>query len=141
MKIGYWITTIIIGMETLAGGVTDLLHGRTMLIAGPSVAGIVTHLGYPLYFLTILGLWKIAGAIVIFAPGLPRLKEWAYAGVVFELTGAAASWALHDGATVELISPLALAAVAIASWALRPEGRAVNPPFRKNVTAGTLPRR
>ncbi len=136
MKIAYWITTIIIGMETLAGGVTDLLHGRSMLIAGPSVADIVTHLGYPLYVLTILGLWKIAGAIVIFAPGLPRLKEWAYAGVVFELTGAAASWAFHDGATVELISPLALAAIAIASWALRPEGRALRPPFRK-TTAGT----
>ena len=124
MKIAYWITTIIIGSETLAGGVTDLMHGRTMLIAGPSVADIVTHLGYPLYFLTILGLWKIAGAIVIFAPGLPRLKEWAYAGVVFELTGAAASWALHGDPLRELISPLALAAVAIASWALRPAGRA-----------------
>ncbi|HEV2720756.1 MAG TPA: DoxX family protein, partial [Thermoanaerobaculia bacterium] len=102
MKIAYWITTIIIGSETLAGGVVDLLHGRNMVVAGPSVADIVTHLVYPLYLLTILGLWKIAGAIVIFAPGLPRLKEWAYAGVVFELTGAAASWALHGDPLYEL---------------------------------------
>ena len=58
-----------------------------MLVAGPSVVGVVTHLGYPVYILTILGVWKTLGAIVIVVPGLPRLKEWAYAGIFFELTG------------------------------------------------------
>jgi DoxX-like family len=121
--VGYWVTTTIIGFETLAGGVTDLIRGRTMLVAGPFVAEIVTGLGYPAYFLTIIGVWKVLGGIVLFAPGLPRLKEWAYAGVFFELSGAAASFVLHGDAPQELISPLAFASFAVASWALRPPGR------------------
>ena len=122
-SICYWIATIAIGAETFFGGVTDLMHGRAMLVSGPFVTDILTHLGYPLYVLTILGIWKILGAIVIFAPGMPRLKEWAYAGVVFELTGAAASWALHGDKATELISPLALTVIALVSWALRPPSR------------------
>jgi hypothetical protein len=121
--VGYWVTTTIIGLETLAGGVTDLIRGRTMLVAGPFVADIVTGLGYPVYFLTILGVWKVLGGIVLFAPGLPRLKEWAYAGVFFELTGAAASFVAHGDELHELISPLAFATFAVASWALRPPSR------------------
>jgi DoxX-like family len=115
------VTTTIIGLETLAGGVTDLIRGRTMLVAGPFVAEIVTGLGHPAYFLTIIGVWKVLGGIVLFAPGLPRLKEWAYAGVFFELSGAAASFVLHGDAPQELI--LAFASFAVASWALRPPGR------------------
>jgi hypothetical protein len=61
--IGYWLTTTLIGLETLAGGMTDLAHGQTSLVSGPFVVDIITHLGYPVYFLTILGVWKrFAGA-------------------------------------------------------------------------------
>lgn len=120
---GYWATTAAIASETFVGGITDLVHGGTMLFAGPPVEGIVTHLGYPVYILTILGMWKIPGALVIAAPGLPRLKEWAYAGIVFELTGAAASYMLRGEMTSDLVAPVILAALAIASWALRPEDR------------------
>ena len=60
-----------------------------------NVEGIV-HLGYPLYFITIIGFWKVLGAITLLAPGFPRLKEWAYAGIFFDLTGAAASCAIDD---------------------------------------------
>src|SRR5215467_3430864 len=119
----YWIATAIIGLETLAGGATDLMHGRTSLVSGPFVLDIITHLGYPAYLLVILGIWKVLGGIVLFAPGLPRLKEWAYAGILFELTGAAASWLMHGDSPREIIVPLVLAGFAVASWALRPPSR------------------
>jgi hypothetical protein len=122
-SIGYWVATTLIALETFVGGITDLVRGRTELVAGPPVVGVVTHLGYPVYILTILGVWKLLGAVVIVVPGLPRLKEWAYAGVFFELTGAAASYALHGEITSDLAAPLILAALAMISWALRPEGR------------------
>src|SRR5215470_1140159 len=134
-SIAYWVTTVIIASETLAGGVTDLAKGRSMLVAGPPVADIVTHLGYPLYLLVILGFWKVLGGIVLFVPGLPRLKEWAYAGVFFELTAAAASWVLHGDPPREWISPLVLASIAIASWLLRPPSRVLGTIF----TAERLP--
>jgi len=95
--IGYWVTTALIALETLAGGVTDLMHGRTNLFSGPHVVDVVTSLGYPVYLLAILGIWKIPGAIVLVVPGFLRLKEWAYAGIVFELSGArAAAGGLSD---------------------------------------------
>jgi len=121
--IAYWTTTLPIAMETLAGGMADLARGRAMIFSGTPVAGIVTHLGYPVYLLTILGFWKVLGGIVLLAPRLPRLKEWAYAGIVFELTGAAASYVLHGDNARELASPLVFAAFAVASWALRPPER------------------
>lgn len=74
---GYWAVTILIALETLVGGVTDLVHGRAPLLVGSPVADVVTHLGYPLYFLRIVGVWKVLGGIVLLLPGYPRLKEWA----------------------------------------------------------------
>jgi hypothetical protein len=132
-SIGYWVATTLIVLETFVGGITDLVRGGTELVAGPPVAGVVTHLGYPVYVLSILGVWKLLGAIVIAAPGLPRLKEWAYAGVVFELTGAAASYVLHGEITSDLAAPLVLAALAMMSWALRPEGRVLGSVFPARV--------
>ena len=118
--IGYWVTTAAIALETLAGGVTDLVHGGTMLVTGQPVVQIVTHLGYPVYLLTILGVWKLLGGITLLVPGFPRLKEWAYAGIFFELTGALASVIVRGG---DPWSPLILAALAVSSWALRPPSR------------------
>jgi uncharacterized membrane protein YphA (DoxX/SURF4 family) len=77
--ITYWVTTILITLETLAGGATDLAHGRTSVVSGPFVVDVITHLGYPVYLLTILGLWKLAGGIALLVPRFPRVKEWAYA--------------------------------------------------------------
>ena len=85
-------------------------------------------LGYPLYFFPILGFWKILGAIAILVPRFPRLKEWAYAGIFFDLTGAAASNAAVGGYGVyafHILAPLILAGLAVASWALRPESRKI----------------
>ena len=112
-----------IGLETLAGGITDLAHGRAALASGPFVTDVVGQLGYPIYVLTILGVWKVLGAITLFLPGLPRLKEWAYAGIVFELTGAAASHQLHGNGVADILPPLVMAVVAMISWVLRPPSR------------------
>jgi uncharacterized membrane protein YphA (DoxX/SURF4 family) len=120
--IGYWVTTILIALETLAGGFTDLMHGRANIFNGPYVADVVTSLGYPVYVLMILGVWKIPGAITLVVPGFLRLKEWAYAGIVFELTGAAVSQAVR-GRPGDIIAPLVLLGLAISSWALRPPSR------------------
>jgi uncharacterized membrane protein YphA (DoxX/SURF4 family) len=114
--IGYWIATGLVGLAFLAGGAGDLSQS-------PQVVEGMTHLGYPGYFATILGAWKVLGAAALFAPGLPRLKEWAYAGIVFDLTGAAFSHAASGDPAGKVITPLVLLALAAASWALRPEGR------------------
>jgi uncharacterized membrane protein YphA (DoxX/SURF4 family) len=121
--IAYWTATAVIATETLAGGITDLLQGRESVVAGRPVVEVVTQLGYPVYVLRILGILKVAGAVVLFVPRLPRLKEWAYAGVTFELTGAAASHVLRGNGPRDVITCLTLTAFALASWALRPPTR------------------
>jgi hypothetical protein len=85
-------------------------------------------LGYPLYFFRILGFWKVLGAIAILVPRFPRLKEWAYAGIFFDLTGAAASVAAVGSYGVyafHIFAPLILAVLTVVSWALRPESRVI----------------
>jgi DoxX-like family len=114
--LAYWATTVLVVAELAVGGAWDL--GRL-----PYVRTIVEHLGYPDYFLTILGAWKVLGAAALLAPGLPRLKEWAYAGAIFHYTGAVASHlAVGDGATV-VAYPIVQTVLVAASWALRPAAR------------------
>ena len=114
--IGYWVATGLIAFAMGAGGLMDLMQP-------PELMEGMRHLGYPDYFATVLGLWKVAGAIAILAPGLPLLKEWAYAGIVFDLTGAAASHAFSGDDASKVITPIVLLGIAVASWALRPEAR------------------
>ena len=118
----YWITTGLIALETFAGGVTDLIYGGTSVVSGPLVTDIVTSLGYPVYLLTILGIWKLPGAIFLVTPRFLRVKDWAYAGIFFELSGAAFSHAVA-GHKSDVVAPLVLASLAVASWALRPPNR------------------
>ena len=80
----YWIFTFMVAYEMVAGGIWDLLRIEYVRV-------VLAHLGYPMYLLTIIGVWKIPCAIVLFLPRFLRLKEWAYAGAVFNYTGAAAS--------------------------------------------------
>jgi hypothetical protein len=115
-SIAFWTTTLLGPTSFAIGGV---LH----LQGGPQVAATLAHLGYPLYFASILGLWKLAGAIAITVPGLPRLKEWAYAGFFFDLTAAAASRAAVGDSAADIAAPLVFLALVIASWALRPASR------------------
>jgi hypothetical protein len=87
------------------------------------VAHDMARLGYPPYFMSVLGTWKVLGAIVIATPRLSRAKEWAYAGMIFDLTGAAASRAAIGDAVGTVIAPLAVAVLVVASWASRPAAR------------------
>lgn len=115
-NIGYWASTGLVALAIGMGGVMDLM-------APPELAAGMAHLGYPAYFLIILGLWKVAGAAAILVPRVPLLKEWAYAGIAFDLTGAAASHAFSGDGPGEVITPLVILALAATSWALRPASR------------------
>ena len=113
--IGYWALTLIVAWEMVAGSMWDLLRIEF-------VRGVMTHLGYPLYVLFIIGVWKLPCAVTLLVPRFLRLKEWAYAGIVFDLSGAAMSHAIQ-GRTSDLVAPLALLGLGLLSWALRPESR------------------
>ena len=102
----------------------DLVRGRAAVVAGDPVDAIVSSIGYPVYVLLFLGVWKILGAAAIIAPGLPRLKEWAYAGSFFQITAAAASHALV-GDLVNIIYPIVVMVLTLVSWALRPADRRI----------------
>jgi uncharacterized membrane protein YphA (DoxX/SURF4 family) len=118
----YWTMTTLVALPIGSGGVGQILQYR----ANPH--GVVPELGYPLYFFLILGVWKVLGAIAILVPRFPRLKEWAYAGIFFDLTGAAASCAAVSGYGAygfHVIAPLIIAGFTVASWALRPESRTI----------------
>ena len=128
----YWITTILVAVPIGSGGAAQVAHLQQ------NVDGFVRVLGYPLYFVTVLGIWKVLGAIAILVPRFPRLKEWAYAGIIFDLTGAAASWAAvgGPGEAFHIIAPLIIAGFAVASWALRPQSRTIGVLFRAKNEAG-----
>ena len=120
-SIVYWTTTVLVAFF-MSGGIAQLVQYR----ANPH--GVVPDLGYPMYFFAILGVWKVLGAIAILVPRFPRLKEWAYAGIFFDVTGAAASCAAVGGYGAygfHVIAPLIIAGITVASWALRPESRRI----------------
>ncbi len=121
-NIAYWTTTILVAFFIGGGGIGQLLQYRN------NPGGVVPVLGYPMYFFAILGFWKALGAVAILVPRFPRLKEWAYAGIFFDLTGAAASCAAVGGYGVyafHIIAPLVLAVLTVVSWRLRPAGRTI----------------
>jgi uncharacterized membrane protein YphA (DoxX/SURF4 family) len=117
--IAYWVTTALTAFAFLAGGASDLARPAELMKG-------MAELGYPDYVVTILGVWKVLGAIAVLAPGLSRLKEWAYAGMFFDLSGAAASHAAVGDPVAKIVTPLIILGIVIASWALRPESRKLN---------------
>jgi hypothetical protein len=125
--VGYWVSTAIAVTELVVGAEWDLTRR-------PDVVRLVTHLGYPAYVLKILGFWKLLAAIAWLVPGFPTLKEWAYAGVFFETTGAAASHIASGNTLMDAIGPLILTALGMASWALRPQNRKCRLLNRSSVT-------
>ncbi len=116
----YWIATLVAAAAFVVPGALNLLRA-------PHMVRDMAHLGYPPYFPTILGAWKVLGALAIVLPGRPRLKEWAYAGMVFDLTGAALSRAVIGDGAFKIVVPLVIAAVVGTSWALRPPARRLAP--------------
>ena len=115
-KIIYWVATIFLSFGMLAGGIQQMLQ-----IGGYNE--IVTRLGYPLYMLSILGVWKILGVVTILLPKFPLLKEWAYSGFFFVMTGAAISHLVMKEPFVEVIPSLILLTTIILSWYFRPPDR------------------
>jgi DoxX-like family len=112
----YWTTTALVVAELAVGGVWDIARISY-------VRDLVVHLGYPTYFLVLLGIWKIFGAVALVVPGRPVLKEWAYAGSFFVYTGAIASHLSAHYALGEVGVLSVMTLLTVASWALRPPGR------------------
>jgi hypothetical protein len=108
---GYWMSTGVIALAFGMGGLA-YLAGSEMQLKG------MAELGYPAYFVTILGVCKVLGAVAIVAPGFARLKEWAYAGIAFDLIAAAASHAAVGHSNGKIIAPLVVLAIAAVSWRL-----------------------
>lgn len=113
---GYWPATILIALAMLSGGAAYLLRADTPLRG-------IADLGYPAYFVAVLGIWKVLGGLALLVPRFPLLKEWAYAGITFNLTGAAFSHAAVSDPGPKVIVPLVLLAITAVSWALRPSSR------------------
>ncbi len=117
-KIIYWIFTIWMSLGMVSTAIVQLI-GRK------EETEMIQNLGYPLYFMTLLGVWKILGVIVVLAPKLPLLKEWAYAGFFFAMTGAAYSHIVSGHSFTEIFPSLLLLALTFLSWYLRPPGRKI----------------
>lgn len=117
-KIIYWIATLWLALGMLSTGVVQLLKLK-------QETDMMTHLGYPLYLLTLLGIWKILGVIALLIPKFPLIKEWAYAGFFFAMTGAVFShFAIGDGGK-EFFGPTLLIILTVISWYFRPADRKV----------------
>ena len=124
-KIIYWISTAWLSLGLISTGAVQLSGSEAEgALAPPGVYGI-THLGYPVYILTLLGAWKILAVIALLIPKFPLLKEWAYAGIFFTMTGAIYSHIAIGDPAVELFPSLLLLALTALSWYFRPAGRKV----------------
>jgi DoxX-like family len=132
-SVAYWLLTLVVAFELAAGALWDLLRIEYVRV-------VLAHLGYPMYLLIIIGVWRIPGALALLVPRFPRLKEWAYAGAFFNYTGAAASHFLAGDSAGKWVGPLVLAVFTLISWALRPASRRLPRERRhsKRVLAGTV---
>ncbi len=126
----YWVVTAFLLFNVLAGAVAELTQQKG------NVEGMI-FLGYPLYFMMILGVWKVLGTIALFVPRFPRLKEWAYAGIFFNMSGAAISHAVRGDAAWHVYYTGFLAVLTIASWALRPQSRTLGSIFPAKTHASS----
>lgn len=118
-KIIYWIATVWLALGMLSTGAVQLFEAKE----GQGGADMVTHLGYPLYLLTILGIWKFLGVVAVLIPKFPLLKEWAYAGFFFVMSGAIFSHIASGDAMKEIIPSLLLLVLTLVSWYFRPADR------------------
>ena len=115
-RIIYWIATVWLALGMVSTGIVQLLKIKEEV-------SMMEHLGYPAYFLVILGVWKILGTIAVLMPKFPLLKEWAYAGFFFAMSGAIFSHlAIGDGAK-EFFGPTLLLILTVVSWYFRPLDR------------------
>lgn len=123
-KIVYWIFTLWLALGMVSTGIPQLLMMQQPgAISPPGVYGM-THLGYPAYLLTLIGVLKMLGSITVLIPAFPRLKEWAYAGFFFLMSGALFSHlAVGDYAFMALFPAFLLLVLTFVSWYTRPPSR------------------
>ena len=119
-KIIYWIATIWLSLGMLSTGAVQLLK---MKGDSPGSVDSMTHLGYPVYFVTLLGIAKILGVVALLIPKYPLLKEWAYAGFFFMMSGAVFTHIAAGSSISEIFPSLLLLTLAVISWYFRPAGR------------------
>ena len=112
-KIAYWVTTGLLCALVTFGGLNEVIHSERIMAT-------MAHLGYPPYLPTLLGAWKLLSVIALLAPRAPRIKEWAYAGMFFDFTGAIFSHLNVGDGPPQLGPPTVALILAIASWWLRP---------------------
>ncbi|MDX6189200.1 DoxX family protein [Flavobacterium sp. Fl-318] len=115
-KIIYWVATLWLALGMTATGIVQLIQMK-------EEAEMIQRLGYPLYFLILLGVWKILGVIAILIPKFPLLKEWAYAGFFFAMSGAVFSHLYCGDSAKELFGPVLLIVLTVVSWYFRPADR------------------
>ncbi len=120
-KIIYWISTIWLALGMVATGAGQLIKMK----AGQGGVEMITHLGYPVYLLTLLGVWKILGVVAVLIPKFPLLKEWAYAGIFFVMSGAIFSHIATGDPISALFPSLLLLILTVVSWYFRPAGRKI----------------
>ena len=117
-RIIYWIASVWLSLGMLSTGIVQLMKIEEEVAS-------VHNLGYPAYLLPILGIWKLLGVITILIPKLPLLKEWAYAGFLFVMTGAIISHLIVGDEMITLFGPILLLLLTITSWYFRPYDRKV----------------
>src|SRR5687767_4664326 len=117
-KIIYWIATTWLSLGMLSTGIVQLLQTEEEV-------DMMTRLGYPIYFLTIIGVWKILGVVAVLIPKFPLLKEWAYAGFFIAMSGAISSHIAMGNSMKEIFPPLLLLVLTLVSWYFRPAGRKI----------------
>ena len=120
-KIIYWIATIWLALGMVATGSVQLFKAKE----GQGGADMITHLGYPVYLLTLLGAWKILGVVAVLIPKFSLVKEWAYAGFFFVMSGAIFSHIALGDSVVEILPALLLLALTVISWYFRPADRKI----------------
>jgi hypothetical protein len=118
-KIIYRVATIWLALGMFSTGAAQIFKLKT----GAGAADSIAHLGYPLYILTLLGIWKILGVVAILIPKTPLLKEWAYAGFFFVMTGGIFSHIASGNSVVDMLPALLLLILTIVSWYFRPADR------------------
>lgn len=118
-RIIYWVATVWLALGMVSTGLVQMLNMKEEVV-------YMLEMGYPAYFLTILGVWKMLGIMAILIPGYPLLKEWAYAGFFFVASGAILSHIAVGNPAGELFGPSLLLVLTFVSWYFRPASRKIN---------------
>jgi len=119
-KIIYWVATLWLSLGMVSSAIVQIMHVDEEV-------DMFSRLGYPLYFMTLLGMWKLLGVVAVLVPRFPLVKEWAYAGFFFAMSGAVISHLATGDEAIEFFGPVLLLVLTAVSWYFRPESRKIVP--------------